>query len=88
MFVERDPLLCGLFLYRKYPMASVVCLGAHDTNAGRITSLAAFRGVHERSPLGFVFFYHLDEEVAPELFVLVTRLQTAAVGLRHTPSPC
>lgn len=57
-------------------MASVVRLGAHDANASLIAAAELLELLSVKSTNGpFQVFHHLDEEVAPELLVLVMRLQ-------------
>lgn len=64
-------------------MASVVCLGTHDTNARLIApaepvQLLSVKSTYRTLPV----VYHVDQVVASELFVLVMRLQMCALDAR------
>lgn len=75
MLVKCYPLLCSFFFDRNDMMASVVCLGAYDTNAGLIAPAELLQLLSMKPTNGpLQVFFHLDEEVAPEFFVLVMRL--------------
>lgn len=86
MLVKCYPLLCSFFFDRNQVMASVVCLGAHDTNAGLIAPAELLQLLSVKPTNGpLQVFHHLDEEVAPERFVLVMRLQMRSAVRGQAP---
>lgn len=79
MFIKCYPLLCSLFIKRNNVMASVVCLGTHDTNACLIAPAEPVQLFSVKPTLRTLqVFYHVDQVVASELFVLVMRHQMCA----------